>query len=111
MMNFTKIYLRKEYYDNEYRSPLIPNDINKLIKNNFIVYVQSSNNRCFTDNEYCENGAIIVDDEWYNYSDCIIIGIKELYFLDKLNNSTHLYFSHTYKVLCSLTTGCEVLKT
>ena len=97
-MNFKKIYLRKEYYNNEYRTPLIPNDINILIKNNFIVYVQSSNNRCFEDNEYYINGAIIVYDDWYNYNDCLIIGIKELNFIEKLeNNFTHIYFSHTYK--------------
>ena len=101
-MNFKKIYLRKEYYNNEYRTPLIPNDINILIKNNFIVYVQSSNNRCFEDNEYYINGAIIVYDDWYNYNDCLIIGIKELNFIENLinknnNTYTHLYFSHTYK--------------
>jgi saccharopine dehydrogenase (NAD+, L-lysine-forming) len=98
-MNLKKIYLRKEYYDNEYRTPLTPNDINILIKNNFIVYVQSSNNRCFTDNEYCEKGAIIVNNEWYDYNECLIIGIKELNFINNLNknNFTHLYFSHTYK--------------
>jgi len=98
-MNLKKIYLRKEYYNNEYRSPLVPKDINILIKNNFTVYVQSSNNRCFTDIEYEEYGGIIVEDEWYNYNDCLIIGIKELNLIENLgnkNNYNHLYFSHTF---------------
>ena len=33
------IYLRNEINNNEYRTPLIPIDINILIKNNFIIYV------------------------------------------------------------------------
>ena len=101
-MNFKKIYLRKEFYDNEYRTPLVPKDINILIKNNFLVYIQSCNNRCFTDTEYEEYGGILVNDEWYNYNDCLIIGIKELNFIDNLINKnnleySHLYFSHTFK--------------
>jgi saccharopine dehydrogenase (NAD+, L-lysine-forming) len=93
------IFLRNEIYENEFRTPLIPSDIKILIKNNYIVYVQSSNYRIYPDILYETEGAIITLDNWYNekYNKCLIIGIKELDNLDKLNNHTHLYFSHSFK--------------
>ena len=96
-MNITSIFLRKETLINEYRTPLIPSDIKILIDNGYKVYVQRSHNRCIKDKEFEKVGAFLVNDEWYNYKDCLIIGIKELNNLDLLNNHTHIYFSHSYK--------------
>jgi saccharopine dehydrogenase (NAD+, L-lysine-forming) len=92
-----KIFIRNETYCNELRTPIVPCHINKLINYGFTVYIQTSKNRCYNDNEYIINGAIIVYDEWYNYNDCLIIGIKELDNIDKLNCHTHIYFSHSFK--------------
>jgi saccharopine dehydrogenase (NAD+, L-lysine-forming) len=93
------IFLRNEIYENEFRTPLIPSDIKILINNNYLVYVQSSNHRIYSDILYEKEGAIITLDNWYNekYNKSLIIGLKELDNLDKLNNHTHLYFSHSYK--------------
>ena len=93
------IYIRRESIDNEYRTPLIPNDIKILINNGFIIYVQSCINRIYTDDVYKNSGAIITSEKWYNskFNNAIIIGIKELNNLEKLNNNTHIYFSHTFK--------------
>ncbi len=92
-----KIFIRKETYPNEFRCPIIPKDIILLNKYGFEVYVESSLKRCFTDDEYFKNGAIIVYDSWFNYTDHIILGLKELNNINKLNNHIHIYFSHSYK--------------
>jgi saccharopine dehydrogenase (NAD+, L-lysine-forming) len=91
------IFIRKEIYPNEYRTPIVPKDILLLVKNNYNVFVESSTFRCYSDEEYHKNGAIIVYDDWINYKYCLIIGIKELDKLEFLNNHTHIYFSHSYK--------------
>ena len=96
----TKIFIRNEIYPNEFRTPLVPSDIKYLLNNGFSqIYIESSNTRIFTDEEYQNNGGTIILDDWYNskYNDCLIIGIKELPFIDKLNYHTHIYFSHSYK--------------
>lgn len=96
-MNFSSIFLRKETINNEYRTPLIPSHIKILINNGFKVYVEKSENRCFRDIEFKKAGAILVNDEWHNYKDSLILGIKELDNLNLLDNHTHIYFSHSYK--------------
>lgn len=107
MNNSTIIYLRKEENINEYRTPLTPKDVNILIKNKFIIYVQSSEYRIYTDDQYTENGAIITNLDWYDkiFNNALIVGIKEMKNLDKLNNHTHIYFSHSYKNQ----TGADIL--
>jgi saccharopine dehydrogenase (NAD+, L-lysine-forming) len=92
-----KIFIRKETYNNEFRCPIIPKDIKELKDFGFEVFVESSNYRCYTDEEYYKYGAIIVNDSWFKYNDFIIIGIKELNDINKLNNHIHVYFSHSYK--------------
>lgn len=96
-MKFLSIFLRKETLINEYRTPLIPDDIKILINNGFKVYVQKSQNRCIKDIEYEKIGAILVDDDWYNYKNSIIIGIKNLDNLNLLDGHIHVYFSHSFK--------------
>jgi saccharopine dehydrogenase (NAD+, L-lysine-forming) len=93
----TQIFIRKEYRDNEFRVPIIPSDIKKLVNEGFTVYVETSKTRCFSDKEYIENGAILVNNSWENYPNALIIGIKELDSFKKLNNHTHIFFSHSYK--------------
>jgi len=107
MNNSTIVYLRKEENINEYRTPLTPKDINILLKSRFIVYVQSSKYRIYTDEEYKENGAIITNLEWHDklFNDALITGIKEIKDLNMLNNHTHIYFSHSYKNQ----TGADIL--
>jgi saccharopine dehydrogenase (NAD+, L-lysine-forming) len=93
------IYIRKELNINEKRVPIIPYNIPILINNNFIIYIQSSNNRIYSDTEYQENGAIITNLPWYNekFKDALIIGFKELNDLTKLDHHLHIYFAHCYK--------------
>jgi len=93
------LYLRAELNKFEYRTPLIPNDVNKLINNGFIVFIESSKYRIYKDDDYKREGAIITSNKWYNsiFNDALIIGLKEIDLLDKLSNHIHIYFSHSYK--------------
>jgi saccharopine dehydrogenase (NAD+, L-lysine-forming) len=101
MYKIENLVLRKEFKYNEFRTPLIPSDIKKLIYNDFIVYVEKSNLRFFKDNEYEENGAIMIDNFLelnLNLKNTLIIGLKELDInIDELFKYNHLYFSHTFK--------------
>jgi saccharopine dehydrogenase (NAD+, L-lysine-forming) len=100
-MQIKYLVLRNEYKKNEYRVALIPNDCKTLINNNFIIYVESSKNRCFSDELYKNNGCIIIDDfTKYNLNkgQTLIIGLKELDYNNlELFCYKHLYFSHTFK--------------
>jgi len=93
------LYIRKEVNENEYRTPLTPHDLANLIKQGWTVYVESSDNRIYKDDEYSKIGCIVTKNKWYNneYNKGIIVGLKELTNLDKLYNHIHIYFSHSYK--------------
>ncbi len=77
------------------RVPLTPQQA-KHIKENFDVdvVVQSSDIRCFTDDDYRNAGLSIVD----SVEDCdIILGVKEVPMDKLILNKTHFFFSHTIK--------------
>ena len=93
------IYLRSESNRNEKRTPITPVDCSNLSKNGFLIYVQKSPHRVYSDQEYEENGAIITDLLWYDpiFQHGLIVGLKEFPELDKLAGHSHLFFSHSYK--------------
>lgn len=93
------LYLRSELNNFEYRTPIIPDDINKLINNGFIVFVESSKYRIYKDDDYKKAGAIITNNKWYDsiFNNALIVGLKEIDLLDKLSSHIHIYFSHSYK--------------
>ena len=93
----SSVYIRDESAENERRTPLVPKDIVRLIEKGFEVIVQTSEMRIYSDELYINAGAKITDNPWFLYKDALIIGIKELTNLEKLNNHTHMYFSHSYK--------------
>ncbi|HWR33671.1 MAG TPA: NAD(P)-dependent oxidoreductase [Chitinophagaceae bacterium] len=58
------------------------------------IVVQSSPDRCFSDREYLIAGADVKDD----LNECdILLGIKEVPFLQLIEGKTYLFFSHTKK--------------
>lgn len=93
------IVIRKEIKLNEYRTPLTPKDCLKLIrKNNMTIYIESSKNRCFKDEEYTNCGCILIDNLLQLDKNVLVVGLKELDFeKDELFAYKHLYFSHTFK--------------
>ena len=92
-----QIFIRNEIFENEYRTPLIPSDVKRLVENGIRIYLQKSNTRCYRDEEFEENGAILVEENWISYPDCLILGIKELDCIDNMIASNHMYFAHCYK--------------
>lgn len=66
----------------------------KLNLPNVKIVVESSNSRCFTDNEYAQAGIEITND----LTACnILLGIKEVPINMLIPNKTYLFFSHTKK--------------
>jgi alanine dehydrogenase len=93
------IYIRSELNKNERRTPIVPNDIPILLEHGFIVYIESSTNRIYKDDEYLLKGGFVTNKKWYEskFQNAYIIGLKEIEHLDKLINHKHVYFSHSFK--------------
>ena len=79
----------------ERRCSLTPTEVKVLVgQHGFRVLVQSSSNRCFTDTEFEEAGAVIQED----LSDAsTIFGVKEVPIENLMENKTYFFFSHTIK--------------
>lgn len=91
-----KIGIIKEYkIPNDFRAPLVPTQCKKINQSlNFDVRCQSSEIRCYTDQEYKNLGIQVVDD----LQSCdVIFGIKEVPINKLLKNKTYFMFSHTIK--------------
>jgi saccharopine dehydrogenase (NAD+, L-lysine-forming) len=96
------IYIRGENNNDEYRNVLIPEHVKILIElGGFVIYVEKSNNRVYSDNEYERCGAILTDLKWYDsqFKDALIIGLKGVkdVELPKLRQHRHVFFSHSYE--------------
>lgn len=95
------IVIRRELKRNESRTPIIPEDVRTLVSNNFKVFIEKSENRCYTTEEYIKNGALVIDStslKFLNKNNTLIIGLKELDNCDEeLFSFKHLYFAHCYK--------------
>ena len=99
-LHFPTLYLRAEDYEHEYRTPLVPMDIGRLVQNGVVVYVQSSTGqRVYSDDAYAAVGAKITILPWYDdmFCDALIVGIKILPSIDRLCGHRHLYFSHAFR--------------
>ena len=92
------IFLRAETYANDSRVALVPADVAILVGLGHTIYVESSKTRAFYNLEFEAAGAILTDEPWYAQPyTTFIVGLKELTHLDRLNEHTHVYFSHSYK--------------
>lgn len=98
-MNDKKLFLRKEFIENEYRVVLNPQDVGKLIKNGFTIFIEKSPNRIYKEEEYEKYGAFITEKKWYSscFKNFLIIGLKELDCYDFLEGHKHCFFSHFLK--------------
>lgn len=80
----------------DFRVPLTPKKCAEVMATwpHVRVVVQSSPNRCFSDQEYRDLGIEVVD----SVADCdILLGVKEVPRHELLAGKTYLFFSHTIK--------------
>ncbi len=78
------------------RVPLTPNQCSEVQQNfpGVEVVVQTSNVRCFSDNDYQKAGITVQED----MSSCdVLLGIKEVPVRELIPGKTYLFFSHTIK--------------
>ena len=88
--------LREEKVPVDRRVPFSPSQCKRIEDNfpNLQIYVQSSNIRCFSDQEYIDHGITVLD----NLESCdVLFGIKEVPKDKLINNKTYFFFSHTIK--------------
>jgi len=89
-----ELFIRKETKNNEFRTPLTPSDCRDLINKNFNIYIENSNERCFSDKEYLENGCSLTNIVPKNFT---VIGLKELDENSDFYQYKNIYFSHCFK--------------
>ena len=88
--------LREEKVPVDRRVPFSPSQCKRIEDNfpNLQIYVQSSNIRCFSDQEYIDHGITVLD----NLESCdVLFGIKEVPKEKLISNKTYFFFSHTIK--------------
>lgn len=79
----------------ERRAPLVPKDLKEILEETHATaYVQKSDKRFFSQDEYLAIGAQLCDDMSPGE---IILGIKEIPEHKLLDNKIYLFFSHTIK--------------
>jgi alanine dehydrogenase len=89
--------LKEEKNPVDRRVPLTPLQCKKILVTfpEIDLLVQSSETRCFSDNQYISEGIKVVKD----INDCdILLGIKEVPESMLIANKTYFYFSHTIKM-------------
>ena len=81
----------------EQRTPLVPKHIKELLNRfqNLNITVQPSKVRCFSEQEYKDNGANIST----NLNSCdVILGVKEIEPSVLIDSKSYIFFSHTTKI-------------
>jgi alpha-aminoadipic semialdehyde synthase len=78
----------------ERRCSITPNEVVQIVALGIKVLVQPSTNRCYSEDEFAEAGAIIQEDV---SEASVIFGVKEVPMENLLDNKTYFFFSHTIK--------------
>ena len=92
-----KIAIIRESRSDDKRAPLVPAHIKELLStfSDLSISVQPSEHRCFSDQEYEEQGAIITED----LSACkLVLGVKEIEPDLLIPLKSYMFFSHTSKI-------------
>ena len=92
-----KIAIIRESRSDDRRTPLVPAHIKELLStfSDLSISVQPSEHRCFSDQEYKEQGAIIAED----LSACnLVLGVKEIEPDLLIPSKSYMFFSHTSKI-------------
>lgn len=96
-----KIILRSEYKNSERRTPLIPAHAAKLVEAGYQLFVEESQNRLFSIDEYKAVGCQIIPEHSWEQEEAnpntIILGLKELPLNFSKISGKHIYFAHIFK--------------
>ncbi|MCJ1448667.1 MAG: Saccharopine dehydrogenase [Stictis urceolatum] len=95
----TVIHLRSETKPLEHRSALTPSTAKALLDAGYVVNIERSPVRIFSDDEFSAIGATLVPEHsWVDTSkETIILGLKELPEEDFPLHHSHVQFAHCYK--------------
>ena len=88
--------IKEEKIPQDTRTPITPIQA-RIIKETYPdinIYCQRSDTRCFTDDEYRQQGIEVVED--VHHCD-ILLGVKEVKIESLIPEKTYLFFSHTIK--------------
>jgi saccharopine dehydrogenase (NAD+, L-lysine-forming) len=93
------LWIRHEARSTERRTPVVPDDVRRLVATGFHVTVERSPQRIFDIDEYAETGAEIADTgSWVDAPDDVyVLGIKELPDEPASLRHRHIYFAHSFK--------------
>ena len=86
--------IREDKSPPDSRVPLNPTQCKTLIDDGIDIVVQSSQVRCFTDEDYQSSGVPVVSDV---VDRDILLGVKEVPIGKLIPNKTYFFFSHTIK--------------
>ena len=89
--------IREGKVPSDQRTPFTPEllyEVKTIFGNRFSVCVESSADRCYTDEEYQQQGIDVVDDM---SSADILFGVKEVPIKQLIPKKTYFFFSHTIK--------------
>lgn len=78
----------------ERRCSLTPNEVKQIVALGIKVLVQPSTNRCYSEDEFVDAGAVIQEDV---SEASVIFGVKEVPIQNLMANKTYFFFSHTIK--------------
>jgi saccharopine dehydrogenase (NAD+, L-lysine-forming) len=93
------LWLRTETRPTEERTPVVPADAARLVRDGVRVTVEESLTRAFTTSEYAAVGCdVATAGSWPDAPpDAVILGIKELPEEPRALRHTHVYFAHAFK--------------
>jgi alpha-aminoadipic semialdehyde synthase len=78
----------------ERRTPIVPDDVERIVAGGTEVHVQRSPNRCFPDEEYARAGAVLTDDL---SGARVVLAVKEIPHRLIERGKAYFFFSHTIK--------------
>jgi saccharopine dehydrogenase (NAD+, L-lysine-forming) len=98
-MSSTHLWIRHEARSTERRTPVVPDDVRRLVDAGFTVTVEESPQRVFTIEEYAAAGAAVAPSgSWTDApEDVYVVGIKELPDEPGELRHRHIYFAHAFK--------------
>lgn len=92
------IWIRSETKKDERRAPLTPSHVRILLDQGVKVYVERSDQRIYSDEQYQKIGCELQNaGDWVSAKNCYIVGLKELPEANMPISQQHIYYAHAFK--------------